>query len=265
MIVFAAFVPHTPLLAPSLGKETRDVFRATLRAYQTIEEHLYLARPDALFVISPHSPQYPDALSMAFAPKFTGDLRAFGDHETQFTVEANPLLSHRLHHAFRERGIPFTKRSEQGLDYGCTIPLLFLTSHLTTKWSLVPIAPAAKQSLQEHIKTGETLYDILQEQEARIAIIASADLSHHATETSPGGQRPEAVQFERLIREALVTNNAKPLLSLSDAVCARAEQCADKTTALFLGILRDLAVNPEELSYESPFGVGLLTVHYALA
>lgn len=265
MIVFAAFAPHTPLLAPSLGKETRDVFRATLRAYQTLEEQLYLARPDALFVISPHSPQYPDALSMAFAPKFIGDLRAFGDHETQFAVEANPLLSHRLHHAFRERGIPFTQRSEQSLDYGCTIPLLFLTSHLTTKWSLLPIAPATQRSLQEHISIGATLYDILQEQDARIAVVASADLSHHATKTSLGGQRPEAVQFERLVREALLTKNTKPLLSLSDTVCARAEQCADKTTALFLGILQEISVTPKELSYESPFGVGLLTVQYTLA
>ena len=37
MIVSAAIVPHTPLLAPSIGKEHREKLAATLKAFTEID------------------------------------------------------------------------------------------------------------------------------------------------------------------------------------------------------------------------------------
>lgn len=263
MIVFAALVPHSPLLIPSIGKENTDRLAKTKEAYQHLEERLYISQPTTLVVISPHAPHYPDAWSANIGPDFQGSLKEFGDHSTTVSAHVNFLLSDRVHRGLREKQIPFTLRSDATLDYGYTIPLCFLTTHLT-RWSLLPLAPSARP-LEEQIAAGKALNPILHGHEQRIAVIASADLSHHLNPSSPGGEKPEATQFDQAAREALRTHNPTPLLGLSEDVKTNAGQCGAATIAMLLGILQDLNCRPEELCYEAPFGVGYLTVNYTIA
>ena len=79
MIVFAAVVPHSPLLVPSIGKEHTEKLANTTHAYAELEQTLYLAKPDTLVMISPHAQMYPDAMSGNASPKFTAVLKQFGD------------------------------------------------------------------------------------------------------------------------------------------------------------------------------------------
>ncbi len=257
MIVFSAIVPHSPLLIPSLGKEHRDKLADTLKAYGELEQALYSARPDTLVVISPHAQMYPDAFSGNLHDTFEGVLKEFGDHSTQVTTRADFLLLDHIHRGLREEQIAFTLTSQQELDYGFTIPLLLLTSKLPN-WKLVPLAPCLLAS-QAHYECGRQLGSILQRENSRIALIASADLSHHANTQSPHGETPEGVDFIKTVRSAVVTRHHAELLGMDPEVCKKADQCGYQPIVMLMGALEDMNGSMRELCYEAPFGVGYMT------
>lgn len=262
MIVFAALVPHSPLLIPSVGREKRDLLAKTVDAFTSLERALYVTKPDTIVMISPHAPSYPDAFSANMAPQYTGTLKAFGDHETSVSAEGDFLLLDRLQRELRRDGVPFTLSSSHELDYGFTVPLLLLTPHLT-EWKLVPIAPAALDA-QAHFDFGKALHDILHRESSRVAVIASADLSHKLTAESPGGASAEGPAFDATIRSKVMALDAEGLLALDPHAVEAAGQCGYRPIMTLLGLLQTMNATPHELSYEAPFGVGYLAARFDL-
>lgn len=262
MIVFAGLVPHSPLLIQGIGKEKREMLHATLKAYEHIEKALYVTKPETIVMISPHAPSYPDAFSANMAQKYVGTLKAFGDHQTTLSAEGDFLLLDRLQRELRGEGVPFTLSSNEELDYGFTVPLLLLTSHLTD-WKLVPFAPSALDA-QAHFDFGRALHDILHRESTRVAIIASADLSHKLTAESPGGASAEGPAFDATIRSKLGQLDAEGLLALDPHAVEAAGQCGYRPIMTLLGLLQTMNAKPHERSYEAPFGVGYLTMQFDL-
>jgi MEMO1 family protein len=260
MIVFSAIVPHSPLLAPGVGKEKRDALATTLNAYAEIERALYVTHPETLVIISPHAASYPDAFSANMAPAYHGTLRAFGDHQTTVDAKGDFLLMDRLQRSLRKQEVPFTLTSSEELDYGFTIPLLLLTSHLT-KWKLIPIAPSLLDA-RTHVEFGRHLKEALHRESTRVAIIASADLSHKLDERSPGGTSIEGPAFDATVRSKLATMDIEGLLALDASAIEAAGQCGYRPIMMLLGCLEGLNVRPQERSYEAPFGVGYLTMTF---
>lgn len=263
MIVFAAVVPHSPLLIPSVGKDAREKLTKTLQAYAELEQALYLAKPDTLVIISPHAQMYPDAFSGNVADQFTGVLKEFGDHSTQVTAKADFLLLDHIHRMMRTEKIPFTLTSQAELDYGFTVPLLLLTPHLQN-WKLVPLATSLLDG-RSHYEFGRQLKRVLHAEERRVAVIASADLSHHANATSPQGARPEGELFDTTVRQKLTAMDAAGLLAMDPNVLERAGQCGYKPILVLLGALENINCDAKELSYEAPFGVSYTTVNFTMA
>lgn len=263
MIVFAALVPHSPLLAPGVGKEKRDLLRTTLNAYAGIEQALIQAAPETLVIISPHAPSYPDAFSANMAPKYVGTLKAFGDHQTTVEARGDFLLLDRMQRELRSDGIPFTLSSSEELDYGFTVPLLLLTTSLPD-WKLVPLAPA-RLDARAHFDFGTHLNAVLQRESSRIAVIASADLSHKLQAGSPAGASVEGPAFDATIRSKLQALDAEGLMALDAQAVEDAGQCAYRPAMTLLGMLSGLNVKPKEWSYEAPFGVGCLAMTFDLA
>lgn len=263
MIVFAAIVPHTPLLAPSVGKEHAEKHVETLRAYKELAESLYLAKPDSIVIISPHAPLYPDAFSGNVAQKFTGVLKDFGDHGTTIPVRADFLLLDHIHRGMRQENTPFTMTSAEELDYAITIPLLLL-GDAATKPKLAPIGISGLDA-RAHFDFGSKLKNVLQAENGRIAIIASADLSHRVNPNSPQGALPEGEAFDKFVREKVMALDGPGFLAADADMVEKAQQSGYKPIAIMLGALDGMNVKPKELAYEAPFGVGLMTVRFDLA
>ncbi|MFA6429009.1 MAG: AmmeMemoRadiSam system protein B [Patescibacteria group bacterium] len=263
MIVFAAIAPHSPLLIPSVGKDAREKLAKTLQAYTELEQALYLAKPDTLLIISPHAQMYPDAFSGNVSDKFTGVLKEFGDHGTTVEAKVDFLLLDHIHRLMREEKVPFTLSSQQELDYGFTVPLLLLTTHLP-KWKLVPLANSLLDG-KAHYEFGRQMKRVIHAEDRRVAIIASADLSHHSNEQSPQGMRPEGKLFDDTVRQKVLAMDAPGLLALDANTLEKAGQCGYKPIAMLLGALEGMNVTPKELSYEAPFGVSYWTVNFVMA
>ena len=260
MIVFAAIVPHSPLLIPSIGKEHRNKLEKTLAAYQEIEQALYLAKPETLCIIAPHGPRYPDAFSANMAGSYTGTLKSFGDFATTVKAKSDFMLIDHTHRKMREEGIPFTLTSSEELDYSYTIPILMLTSHLQN-WKLFPISPSMMDG-KAHYEFGRQLKRVLHSDTRRVAIIASADLSHKLTAESPGGASIEGPKFDQAIQEGVVNKDLSSILTLPSDLIENASQCGYRPITTLLGTLENMSFTSKLLSYEAPFGVGYLVAKY---
>ena len=64
MLVFAAIVPHPPILIPQIGKDNLKKLKKTVAAFNLLEEDLNAARPDVIVVISPHGEVNFDAFTI---------------------------------------------------------------------------------------------------------------------------------------------------------------------------------------------------------
>jgi aromatic ring-opening dioxygenase LigB subunit len=258
MLVFCAIVPHSPLLAPKVGKEKRDMLAATLRACAEVEERLYTLQVENIVIMSPHAPVYPDAFSANAWPSYTGTLKTFGDYETSVSIRGNIPLLDLIQKRLRESGkTPFTLSSSEEIDYGYTVPLLLLTRHLRHA-RLVPVAPSLLDA-RMHAEFGRRLRDVLEEHDSRIAFIASADLSHKLDERSPGGANVEGPAFDATVRGKLKTLDLEGLLAMDAEAVEAAGQCGYRPIVTLVGLLHDTDAKPAELCYEKPFGVGYLT------
>lgn len=263
MIVFGAIVPHSPLLVPSIGKEHREKLSATVAAMQEIEQALYLAKPDTICIVAPHGARYPDAFSINLADKYTANFKTFGDFSTVVSVKGDFLMMDHIQRKLREERVPFTLTSSEELDYGFGVPMLLLTSHLPS-WKLIPISPSMLDG-KSHYEFGKQLKRILHAEAGRVAVIASADLSHKLNAESPGGASTEGPLFDKTVDEAASANTPEPLLAIAPDTVENAAQCGYRPIMTLLGTLDEMNVTPKKLCYEAPFGVGYLTVRYDIA
>lgn len=257
MIVFAGIVPHSPLLIPSIGKEHREKLDQTLKAFEAVEQALYLSKPDTILMISPHASLYPDAFSGNVASSFKGSLKEFGDHSTSLEAKVDFLILDHIHRLMREENMPFTLTSSEELDYGFTVPLLMLTSHLQN-WKLIPLS-VSMLGVDKHLEFGKQLKRVIHAEQTRIAVIASADLSHHVNQQSPQGATPEGQEFDRLVRQHFNALSGEGLVKMKPEITEKAGQCGLKPLTMMLGALDGMNGKAKELCYEAPFGVGYLT------
>ena len=260
MIVFAAIVPHSPLLVPSIGKEHREKMSCTAAALQEIEQALYVSKPDAICIIAPHGARYPDAYSVNLSDKYVGNFKSFGDFSTTVEAKSDFLVIDHMQRRLREDGVPFTLTSSEEIDYGFSVPILLLTSHLPA-WKLIPITPSMFDG-KSHYEFGTQIKRTLHSESQRIAIIASADLSHKVNDQSPGGATADGVAFDAAVQKAALANSPEALLALTPELIESVGQCGYRPIMTLLGTLNELNVTPKTLCYEAPFGVGYLTTRY---
>lgn len=78
MIVFAAFVPHPPLLLPSVGSdENRKKVEKTLNSLDILAEAFRKSKPDSVVISSPHPDWGFDVPLNFLAKDFEGEIMTF--------------------------------------------------------------------------------------------------------------------------------------------------------------------------------------------
>jgi MEMO1 family protein len=263
MIVFGAIIPHSPLLIESIGKDQREKLRATIDAILQIEQALYLSKPETIVVIAPHGPRYPDAFSANMSDSYTGTLKSFGDFATTVKAKSDYMLIDRAHRKMREEDIPFTLTSTEELDYSFTLPILLLTQHLQN-WKLIPLSPSMMDG-KAHYEFGRQIKRVLHMEKRRVAVIASADLSHKLSATSPGGASEEGPKFDQMMQTSVLAEDPTPLLTMPAEIIENSGQCGYRPICTLLGMMDKMNVTRQVLSYEAPFGVGYMTAKFDIA
>ncbi len=263
MIVFAAITPHPPILIPSIGRDNVKFLAKTANAYGQLAEDIYASSPDTIVVISPHGTMLQNSFIINVVPAFSIDFEEFGDLLTKFTISGDIGFSHHLKEGL-ETKIPVALTSHERLDHGIGVPLYFLTENLDRKKTkLIPIS-FSLLDLETHFSFGRKLQGELLNDTRRVAVIASGDLSHRLTKNSPAGFNPKAKDFDAQLTSFIFEGKTEKILKMDRGLIEAAGECGLRSIVILLGILNSMRVRAQVLSYEAPFGVGYLTVNYAI-
>lgn len=263
-IVFAAIVPHSPVLVPNIGKRHRRKLATTSAALRQLEGELYAAQPQTLAVVSPHGVIATNFFGVTSADRLSSNFSAFGDFTPSSSWRGDAITAQRLRAADEtaRRAPPFRLRGATEVDYGVSVPLLSLASHLPD----LPVLPlhVAGLPVADHWRFGAFLGEQFRQFDRRVAVLASGDLSHRLTPKSPAGFSPRGAAFDRAMLECIRRGDAPAVASLKPDVVTAAAACGFLPIVTILGVMDGMAVQPRVLSYEGPLGVGLLTVHFIL-
>ena len=262
MIVFAAHVPHTPLMLSTIGKENQKRMKDTLEAMQRLAEEMYASRPDTVVVISSHAVIHDQAFAANLHDEYEADFSAFGDLATQREFQPDVALIDTMQRSLRRGQTPFTLDSDAMLDYGTAVPLIMLTARLE-RVRIVPVSHSGLDA-KAHFKFGQSLKDIFAASNRRIAVISSGDLSHCLSSSGPGGYRKEGEAFDEATVRAVEAFSSSQLLNIEPEIVTAATECGYRPLMTLFGALDGMRATAEILSYESPFGVGYLAAQFHL-
>ncbi len=261
MIVFSCFVPHSPLLIPEVGQDKLTDLEQTSKAYQALEDDLYTAKPDVIVVISPHANGHEDAFVINQQPNFSADFKDFGDLVTKLDFSNDTALGYKIKEA-AETSLPIFLTASDKLDYGVGVPLYFLTQHLQNI-KIVQISYDGMKT-EDYIKFGELLKEEIHKYDKRVAIVASGDLSHRLSQDSPAGFSPQGQDFDDQIKKYLDKKEINKIIDLKPEFVEAAGECGYRSLLILLGAIKNINFEPQQLSYESPFGIGYLVENFDL-
>ena len=261
--VWAALMPHPPILVPEVGRGRENEARETLKGLELLAESLRDRRPDALLVLSPHQPYAPGALFLNSAGRAAGTLAPFGAPSVTIGIACPGELRRAAADRLSALGARIREGSRPDLtsDQGTLVPLYFLRR----AWgrdgenppeNLPPALLASPIGLtpDEALSLGERL--ALLDDGLRWGLVASGDLSHRLTPDAPAGYSPEGRVFDAAVLEALRSADAGPLLSLSPETLEAAGECGLRSVMTMLGLAGAVRGAIRVFSYEGPFGVG---------
>ena len=102
--VWAALMPHPPILVPDVGRGRENEARETLKGLELLVESLRDWKPDVLLVLSPYQPYAPGALFLNSVGRATGTLAPFGAPSVTIGLDCPREL--RRMTELRERKLP---------------------------------------------------------------------------------------------------------------------------------------------------------------
>ena len=178
--------------------------------------------------------------------------------QAQKTVKALEKLAERLKDENPEKIVISAPHSDWGFD----VPLFFLAKDFRGQIEKILIGTAEPQF---YFEEGKKFQEKDNRNPARLAVIASGDLSHCLKKEGPYGFNPDGPKFDKELIESLKKKDIETILKL-DEVYPKAGECGLRSFCFLLGILEASGISwqPKILSYEGPFGVGYLVANFQL-
>jgi AmmeMemoRadiSam system protein B len=255
-LIFSGISPHPPIIIPEIGGNDLKKAQKTISALKEMNGDLYVAQPEVILIISPHSQIMPEAYSLNLANEYVTNLKEFGYSKEEIKFKCEMELLSKIKESADEENIPVNIISQPKLDHGVAVPLYYLASHLE-KIKIIPIS-FSLLNYESHYKFGKLLRKIILNSNKRIAIIASGDLSHRLTKDAPAGYSHDGMTFDNLLISYLEQNRSKEIMNINPQLIEGAGECGLRSIIILLGVLNGSNYQFKKLSYEGPFGVGYL-------
>lgn len=265
MAVLGAFlVPHPPIILPEIGRGEEKKIQKTIGAYREAAHRAAELRPETVVLTSPHATAYSDYFHISPGETARGDFARFGAPEVVLSARYDAALAEKISEIAAERGLPAGTQGERdaALDHGTLIPLRFLQEAFSG-FRIVRIGLSGLSPV-EHYRLGKCIAQAAGALGRRVVFVASGDLSHRLKEDGPYGFAPQGPEFDSRVTKAMAEGDFLELLTFAPALCERAGECGLRSFQIMAGALDGLAVRPELLSYEGPFGVGYGVAAFAV-
>jgi len=257
-IITAALVPNLTLLVPGVGKENALAYPETLRAYHDLAKKLQDLEIETVVIISSRGSSVTSGLLINLLPSFDINFEEFADLATRFQVEAD-INSISILDQYLKNQLSLSLVSLNPLDYGTAVPLSFFLPKLP-HLKVVPIY-VSNQALSQQFVYGEKLLEALQQSPKRIALLASANLTHRLSK-SPAGPLPKAKGYDKKIIHGLLKNDNQFLLSFSETEAKEYYEFGLSCLALLAGAISPMKKTTEVACYEHGLGLAVAIVNF---
>lgn len=252
-LVLAAILPHPPLLIPKIGGQRLKEVAATKKAMEAVAKKLKASACDTIIVITPHGQIGQASVPVYTNHVFEGSFAQFGLAKPLYSFRGEPQLAAAI---VKDSGLA-ASCPETILDHGILVPLHYIQA-AGLKTPIVPIA-IAFMALKQLFSFGQSLAQTIKNSDKKVAIIASADMSHRLTPDAPSGYSPRGKEFDQKLVELVENYDVQGILNFDPVLADEAGQDALWSIAIMLGVLDGLKIKHEVLSYEGPYGVGYMT------
>jgi MEMO1 family protein len=247
-------MPHAPVLIPEVGGGREREAIATVEAMGEAARMVVASQPEAVLVISPHSPRQPGHFGFWSGATLAGDMSRFGCPEVTLEVPNAAALATAIGERFHETGLATWWVPAQPLDHGAFVPLYFLTR---SGWT----GPTVVMGLNHPgeggwRKAGQGIQRAAQMLGTRLAVVASGDMSHRLRPGAPAGYEPQAAKFDQEFVRILCAGRFEALSQLDPTLQELAAEDVVDSTLIAAHAAGLAATDHRVLSYEGPFGVG---------
>jgi AmmeMemoRadiSam system protein B len=261
---FAAIMPHPPILVPPIGGKNLKEAEKSKKALEELARILkFLEKEiDTVVIFTPHGSVSSAAVPVYSAHVFEGNFSQFGMLRPTFSFKGDPELARAVVKEGEKAGVGTSLVMETWLDHGVLVPLYY-SFNKGFKKPLLPVA-VAFMPLPQLYKFGRAVAAAVAKTGRRVALIASADLSHRLSASAPGGFNSRGKEFDEKLVALVKAGEVEGILNFDPVLAEEAGQDALWSIAMLLGALEGSKAVPEVLSYEGPFGVGYMVANYQL-
>ncbi|HOO62333.1 MAG TPA: class III extradiol dioxygenase subunit B-like domain-containing protein, partial [Synergistaceae bacterium] len=256
--IWACVVPHPPIVVPEVGRGGEKEAESTIQAIWELEE--YLEKPEMLVALSPHAPFAPGKMVFSTATMYRGSFDMFNAPSVFFEVPGENCDVSNLEKALTRSGISseILHSSHGVLDHGCMVPLYFFRQFWSFSLPPLLLMNPVGLSPQNAYDAGRVLAEFFPEK--KWGLLASGDLSHGLSPSSPGKYHPWGERFDQMVVECLGKGESLPLRNLSFEERRDAQECGLASVLFAQGLTKDQPFHI--LSYEAPFGVGYCVAYH---
>lgn len=259
-IIYGVIAPHPPLLIPDIGGKRIDEVASTDKAYNTVAKDLTNKNPDITIFITPHGPISQDKIRIYNSDFFYGDFSMFGLPFLKYSALGESAYTKEVFNFCKQKNYKVELIDYAVLDHGIMVPLHYLQK-FGYKNPILPLA-ISLEPLTYLYEFGVCLADAINSLDKKVAVVASADMSHSLTKTAPNGYNPNGPIFDKMLVDFVKKNDVKSILNFDENISEEASQDALWSIAILLGMLKSTDFSPKVLSYEGPFGVGYMVAKF---
>ncbi|HHX51573.1 MAG TPA: AmmeMemoRadiSam system protein B, partial [Clostridia bacterium] len=268
-LVLAALVPHPPIMVEEVGKGEVKKVQASRQSMANLASALEEADPETVVMITPHGAVFTDVISIPGAETLEGSLKRFGAPQVRGRYAGDPEFAGILLETCSQQEVPVVKLEEglmrrfgtpTELDHGLMVPLSFFRG-LKKEFALLPVNMGILPRPKLYA-FGKALQQAILQSGRRVAVFASADLSHRVTPDAPAGYHPRGKEFDLKLKELLEKADVQGIMELPEDLVEDAGQCGYRPLLMLLGVFDGFEIDCQVLSYEAPFGVGYLVARF---
>lgn len=266
MIINSYITPHSPILIPNIGKKNHSILKKTTEALLEIKNKIKKEKIDTIIIFSPHSKNKNTEIEINSHFQQDLNFENFGDYFSRLSFAGDMSLAYKLKE-INESEIKVKLYADYKVDYGAAIPLYLLLSEenrkiIPFKGKILVVNSSTSKDNKHHFDFGQKIGKYLEEENKRIVLIASAELSHCLNHRSPGGFYQKAESFDNKIIESIKKKQEgiQSLLSLNEKTIKESKECGLRPILMLLGTLSHRQYKPETLAYQKDLGIGYLSM-----
>lgn len=250
-------MPHAPILVPAVGGERSGLVAASCRAMRLVAKRLMSHRPEAVVLISPHSPRrslQPHAFGLWAEDPLQGSFAQLDVPEVEASLPLDQPLAQAIAAEMHACGLETWAIRHGPLDHGALVPLWFLSE---AGWSGPTVVLGLSYAGDGGLAAlGEAITDAARAVPRRLAIVASGDMSHRLTTDAPCGFHPQAHQFDETFIQMVRAGEYRKIGNIAPDLRELAAEDAVDSTLIAASAVNWQTNGHQVLNYEGPFGVG---------